>query len=269
MLRSAVARLQRREHEGVGILHDAEAEVRGVLVAFANRQGGVSQPPYDQLNLAAESGDRRADVTENRRRVAAIAGFDPAAMVLSQPVHGTNVATVLRSGRYEDVHADGLMTSAPGRVLSLLTADCAAVVLASDTAVAILHGGWRGLAGGIVESGVASVGPVWRAWVGPAIRECCYEVGDDVLDAFRARGLPTGVRRVDLPSAAEAALRAAGVEQVVVADTCTGCDPDYFSYRREHLTGRQGAFVSILRGPGTASSVSTAPNAKAVLEPRL
>lgn len=243
-VRSATG-LEYREHDGVGVLMDGEAEARGVMVAFANRRGGVSRPPYDELNLAAQGGDRAADAFENRRRVGTVAGFDPAAIVLGRPVHGADVAHVVAGGARSSAVADGLTAAVPGVVLGLLTADCAAVVLAGDHRVAILHAGWRGLASGIVETGVAAVGPVWKAWVGPAIRDCCYEVGPEVVDAFRARGLPAGAGRVDVARAAEVALRSAGVAHVVVVDTCTGCDPDYFSYRHDRVTGRQGAFVSI------------------------
>jgi len=240
------ATLEHREHDGVRVLIDADARERGVLVAFGDRRGGVSRPPFDELNLNLEGGDRVADAVENRRRVAAAAGFDPGSILLFRPVHGVALETVVAGQIEDDRAADGMLTTAPGMVLGLLTADCAPVVLAGEGSVAILHGGWRGLAGGIVAAGVDAVGPVWRAWVGPAIRECCYEVGDEVVSAFRVKGLPTGSGRVDIARAAEAALHAAGVLHVLVADVCTACDRDYFSYRRDGLTGRQGAFVSIL-----------------------
>lgn len=246
--RSGATPLEDREHEGVRVLTDADAREHGVLVAFGNRRGGVSRPPFDELNLNTEGGDCVADAAENRRRIAKTAGFDPSALVLFRPVHGIHLETVVAGQTEDDRAADGLVTAAPGRVLGLLTADCAAVVVAGERSVAILHAGWRGLAAGIVAAGVEAVGPVWRAWVGPAIRDCCYEVGDEVLAAFRARNLPVHAGRVDIAEAAEAALRSAGVEDVLVADTCTGCDRDYFSYRRDGLTGRQGAFVSILDG---------------------
>ena len=243
---SRPAALEHREHGGVRVLTDADARERGVLVAFGDRRGGVSRPPFDELNLNMEGGDRVADAVENRRRVAAAAGFDPGAILLFRPVHGIALETVVAGQIEDDRAADGMVTAAPGMVLGLLTADCAAVVLAGERSVAILHGGWRGLADGIVAAGVDAVGPVWRAWVGPAIRDCCYEVGDEVVSAFRAKGLPVGSGRVDIARAAEVALRSAGVEHVIVADVCTACDRDYFSYRRDGVTGRQGAFVSIL-----------------------
>ena len=111
----------------------------------------------------------------------------------------------------------------------------------------MVHAGWRGLVAGAIEAGIDAVGPVAGAWVGPAIHSCCYEVSDDVLEAFRARGLPTaGEDRVDPGRAADFALRRAGVEEVVATDECTSCDRRYFSYRRDGLTGRQGSFITLI-----------------------
>ena len=91
-------------------------------------------------------------------------------------------------------------------------------------------------------------GPVRRAWVGPSIRSCCYEVGPEVIDAFTAAGLPVADdRHVDIPEAAAAALRALGVHDIAVSEVCTGCDPSWFSHRREGTTGRNGAFAALRR----------------------
>lgn len=234
------------ERAPVRVTIDEEARDRGLLVAFSDREGGVSQWPYDSLNLAVRVGDDRGAVAENRGRVAAVAGFDLGSLTLARQVHGTLVVTVDDPGSVAGGEADGLITDRPGVVLGLLTADCAAVVLAGEERVAVLHAGWRGLAEGIVGEGVAAVGRVWKAWVGPAIRDCCYEVGPEVIHAFRYRSLPVGNRRVDIAEAARAALSEAGVSRVSVSGVCTSCNDRYFSYRRDALTGRQGAFVSRL-----------------------
>jgi purine-nucleoside/S-methyl-5'-thioadenosine phosphorylase / adenosine deaminase len=110
----------------------------------------------------------------------------------------------------------------------------------------MVHAGWRGLVAGAIEAGVAAVGPVTRAWVGPSIHACCYEVSTEVLDAFAAAGLPrAGDDRVDPGRAATFALRRAGVHAIAATDECTSCDRRYFSYRRDGLTGRQGSFVML------------------------
>jgi polyphenol oxidase len=173
-------------------------------------------------------------------------GFEVADLVLARQVHGGDLLDVPRGSSGVLGRADGLVTRMPGPVLGLLTADCAPIVVAGDASVAVLHGGWRGLVAGIVERGVAAVDRAQRAWVGPTIRACCYDVGPEVVDAFRRRGLPvSGGRRVDPARAAAAVLEKAGIE-VAVSDVCTACDPSYFSYRRDGTTGRQGAFAALL-----------------------
>jgi hypothetical protein len=133
--------------------------------------------------------------------------------------------------------------------LLALAADCLPIALARanghEPGLAVLHAGWRGLLGGIASAGVEALGggPVAAA-VGPGIGPCCYDVGEEVATPFRlAFGLDV-VRdgKLDLWSAAERALREAGVARVDRVDLCTACDPErFFSHRRDRgLTGRQG-----------------------------
>lgn len=240
-------RLDEHHTDGVLWYGDDAARDCGVLVAFTARVGGVSRSPYDTLNLAVRVGDERADVTENRRRAAAAVGFDGERLALAIQVHAADVLDVDAGDAGVLGEADGLFTAAPGPVLAILAADCAPVVLWGERGVAILHAGWRGLVAGVVGKGVERVGEVRAAWVGPAIHACCYEVGPEVAGAFRSAGLPVpDASHVDPGRAAGAALRAAGVEEVVVSDVCTSCDPRFFSYRRDGVTGRHGAFVSLL-----------------------
>jgi YfiH family protein len=240
-------RLERRDHDGVGVLWDPAARATGLLVAFCDRRGGVSSAPFASLNLSARLGDEPDNVAENRRRAARAAGFDHSALVLTRQVHGTRVREAATQSSGVLGEADGLVARAPGPVLGMLTADCAPVVVAGAGGVAILHAGWRGLVAGVIDRGVAAVAPARAAWIGPAIRSCCYRVGRDVLDGFQAAGLPVeGRGRVDPAAAAEAALRRAGVESVASWRRCTSCSPDFFSYRRDGRTGRQGAFAGLL-----------------------
>jgi YfiH family protein len=231
---------------GIPMEVDEGAGRHGVLVAFTGRRGGVSEPPYDTLNLAARVGDDGAAVEENRRRVAAALGYAPEALALARQVHGAEVLTVERQSGVVGT-GDGLVTASTGAVLGLLTADCAPVVLLGRR-LAVAHAGWRGLAAGIVARAVAAAAPVRAAWVGPSIRSCCYEVGPEVIDAFRAAGLPVaGDRHVDVAEAAGAAVRAAGAGAVTVSATCTSCDPGWFSHRRDGTTGRNGALAALRR----------------------
>lgn len=213
-------------------------------VAFSDRNGGTSAPPYDSLNLAARVGDDPHRVDDNRVRVAEAAGFDPERLRLARQVHGAEVLDVSSRDPVVAGEADVITTSEGGLVIGILTADCTPVVVVGARRVSIAHAGWRGLVAGAVEAAVAAVGDADAAWVGPSIHACCYEVGPEVVDAFRRRGLPVaGADRVDPGRAATFALHRAGVDRVVASIDCTSCDPRYFSYRRDGTTGRQGAFV--------------------------
>jgi YfiH family protein len=225
---------------------DGGARERGVLVGFTARLGGVSKAPYDTLNLAVRVGDERADVVENRRRAGAAVGFDSERLTLAIQVHGADVVDADPDDHGVLGEADGLAATAPGPVLGILAADCAAVALWGSRGIAIVHAGWRGLVAGVIAKGVERIGDVHAAWVGPSIHACCYEVGPQVVEAFRDAGLPAaGESRVDPGRAACAALRDAGVEHLVMSDACTSCDGRFFSYRRDGVTGRHGAFISL------------------------
>ncbi|HZO61472.1 MAG TPA: polyphenol oxidase family protein [Gaiellaceae bacterium] len=220
-------------------------------VAFSTRRGGVSGTPFDTLNLGRLTGDDPANVAENRRRLCGELGTEPELLRYGKQVHG---ATVRRAdGQGEP--GDGLWTDAPGEPLLVFTADCLPIALARANggapAVAALHAGWRGLLAGIVGAAVAALGGGrLAAAIGPGIGPCCYEVGDEVAAPYRERFGADVVRdgRLDLWSAAERALRAAGVADVHRTDLCTACRPElFFSHRRdEGRTGRQG-MVALVR----------------------
>ena len=226
-------------------------------VAFTNREGGVSTGPYAALNLGALTDDAPANVYENRRRALGAIGADPATAAMAYQVHGAEVVRPEPLGvvaEAERPRCDGLWTDEPDRGLMLLTADCLPIALArvdgARPAVAILHAGWRGLLAGIPSAGVLALGGgIVAAMIGPGIGPCCYEVGDEVADPFRAAFGPGLVRdgRLDLWSAAERALRAAGCVRVDRADVCTACNPAlFFSHRRDRgVTGRQGVVARV------------------------
>jgi YfiH family protein len=228
----------------------------GVRVVFSTRDGGVSEGAFRSLNLGLLTDDDPSNVVENRTRLCAALGADPAAGTMAYQVHGANVVHAEPLGlaapgtRYPA--CDGLVTRDPGRALMLVTADCLPIALAraDGKRLGVLHAGWRGLLAGIVEAGVAALGEgEIRAAIGPGIGACCYEVGEEVAVPFRARFGDKIVRdrRLDLPGAAEHALREAGVADVERSQHCTACEPDlFFSHRRdEGRTGRQGVLAVI------------------------
>ncbi len=213
------------------------------VVAFSSRQGGVSEGRYASLNLGLLTADEPERVEENRRLLCEQAGADADRLALNRQVHGTLVRRAEPGDRGE--HADGLWTDEPRVPMVAMSADCLPVAIARANvdapALAILHVGWRGLADGVIASGVAALGGGrLAAAIGPGIGPCCYEVGAEVAARFDA-DLLRG-RNLDLWAAAERALRAAGVADVERTDICTACNPDlYFSHRRDDGdTGRQG-----------------------------
>ena len=159
-------------------------------------------------------------------------------------------------GGSRGVEGDALWTDEPGVPVAVLTADCLPIALArangDEPALAVVHAGWRGLLGGVVENAVAALGGSAVAIVGPAIGPCCYEVGDDVAEPYRARfgaGVLRG-RNLDLWQAAELALVGAGCTRIERLDLCTSCRADlFFSYRRDgERTGRQGVIGLVASG---------------------
>jgi YfiH family protein len=241
--------LESISRNGVPVVTDVAARKRGWLVGFSSRRGGVSAPPYDTLNLAARGGDRPQDVVENRDRAAIALGFAPHALALARQVHSAGLLEVIAGQAGVLGEADVLVAREPGPVLGILTADCAPVLMMGEGGIAVAHAGWRGLVAGAIEKAVDAIGPVAAAWIGPCIHACCYEVGPEVIAAFRAAGLPVAAAgRVDPEQASAFALARAEVEHVAVAGVCTSCSPDYFSYRRDGVTGRQGAFLAAAEG---------------------
>jgi len=217
-------------------------------VAFSTRQGGVSEGPYESLNLGILTDDERARVERNRELLADAAGLDTAAIAMGWQVHGTDLkewflkgSDPFRNGELEKV--DGHVTSRDDLALLVLVADCLPVALAGGGQVAMVHCGWRGLAGGILANAVARFDEPPAAAVGPGIGPCCYEVGDEVREQFDAR-FADG-RMLDLRAIADDLLRSAGVERIEHVDLCTSCREDlFFSHRRDSgMTGRQGGLV--------------------------
>jgi polyphenol oxidase len=244
-----------RERDGIRWL---EAELPGARAAFTTRIGGVSEAPFVSLNLGILTGDRESSVRANRARVAAALGIPGDRVLIGRQVHGTDVLVrdappepnpyATAAGPPPEV--DGQATPRSGLAPLVFVADCLPVALWGSGGVAMVHCGWRGLAGGVVERGVGAVSATAAA-IGPGIGRCCYEVSAEVVDAFShlGDGVAEG-RMLDLAEVARRSLERAGVEEIESAGLCTACDADlFFSHRRDHgRTGRQGGFVWIEDG---------------------
>jgi YfiH family protein len=222
-------------------------------VAFTTRVGGVSEGPFASLNLGRLTADTAENVAENRRRALAEIDADPARLTMNRQHHSATVRAA-RAGELGEP-GDGLWTEEAGLPLLALAADCLPIALArtddrTPPRIAVLHAGWRGLLAGIVEAGVAALADGrLAAAVGPAIGPCCYEVGEEVAAPYRERFGDDVLRgrNLDLWTAAERALRRAGVEDVERVDLCTSCQPElFFSHRRDAgVTGRQGVVAVV------------------------
>jgi polyphenol oxidase len=228
---------------GGAVYVSPDPEPEGARVFFFTRLGGVSAPPYDELNVSIKVRDDPEAVGENIGMIREAMGGRPSAWV--KQVAGDGVARVSEGGFAGE--ADALITSEEDLCLNVAVADCVPVALVGEDEVSMVHSGWRGTLSGI--SGKAAdlmTGDVKRAHLGPCIRGCCYDVSPELADAF-AREFGSDVvsgRRLSLPDAIRVDLERAGVE-VVDLGLCTGCRPDlFFSHRKQKpLTGRSLASV--------------------------
>jgi hypothetical protein len=255
----------RKETDGVVWYAFEELECSGVTHAFFTRLGGASAPPFDALNLGHTVGDDLAAVEENHDRAFAALDVRREQVVSPYQVHGTHVRLVgqAHTGTTQPA-TDGLLTTASGVALLLRFADCVPILLfdAKRRAVALVHSGWKGTVGNIAEVAVRAfvrragsrTEDVW-AGIGPAIGPCCYEVGQEMVQAV-SRIEPQGAGAfqqrndrsyLDLPGLVQAQLAAAGVNEIAMSGVCTACHTEeWFSHRAEKgRTGRFGALAML------------------------
>ncbi len=244
--RRSPTRSPRSPTSSIGIVTVAviELELNGATVLFTGRAGGVSEAPYETLNLGPGTADDPALVRENVRRAA---GGLPVARL--RQVHGVSVHTAASADAEAELReGDGLVTTGRDLALAALTADCLPVAIATPAAIGIVHAGWRGLANGVIEAGVKALraldasGSI-AAVIGPGAGACCYQVNADVAGLFPDDATASGT--VDLKSAARRRLLAAGAETARDVGRCTICEPElFFSHRRSGpVTGRQAGLI--------------------------
>lgn len=240
---------------------------------FTTRIGGVSKGIYESLNLSFTRGDEDAAVRENFRRLAGAMKTDVSKFVFTDQTHTTNVRRVtaedagkgiVKERDYTDI--DGLITNEPGLVLSTFYADCVPLYFVDPVhrAIGMSHSGWKGTVG---KMGAATITAMKREFgteakdlvcaIGPSICQDCYEVSEDVADAFKEAfpghadeillNKKNGKYQLDLWGANEIVLTEAGVlkENIAVTNICTCCNPDLlFSHRASHgKRGNLGAFI--------------------------
>jgi YfiH family protein len=226
------------------------------------RSNGMSDVPFQSLNFGDHVGDKAAKVKLNRDllRNALPGGVDPRWL---RQIHGVDVVAAHTVPEGCVPTADASWTDLPGMAIAVMTADCLPIVLAGIRGdwVAVVHAGWRGLAAGVIEATLAAVpggcGEA-RAWLGPAIGPCCFEVGAEVRQTFIERfgamaaasfvstGSP-GKYLADLAGLAAIRLQELGIAGLSNSDRCTVCQAeDFFSHRRDGVTGRMATVAMIL-----------------------
>jgi len=223
------------------------------VFGMSGKQGGVGTSPFG-MNISYNVGDSEERVRANRKQFFGSLGVTEGQLAIPGQVHGTEVMIVDRPGAYEA--CDALLTAERGLCLCVTVADCVPVILVDTNKhlVCSVHAGWRGTAGGIVGKAVGVMTQAFHsrptdivAYLGPAARDCCYAVGEDVAARFPAS---TVIRRdgevfVDLYTANALQLELAGVPavQIETSPLCTICNSDLLhSYRRDRTgSGRMMA----------------------------
>jgi polyphenol oxidase len=227
----------------------------GFVHGFPERTGGVSTGARTSLNLGKRWGDGPEVVEENRRLLAAHAGYDPADLQATRHVHGTAVWAV-GEPLAADAEFDGLVCDRPGPVIGAFAADCVPILFADPEArvIGACHAGWRGTVNGVAATTIARMTELGaqpariRVALGPSIGPCCFEVGPEVVAEFTAAfgNVPALVvqgphkAHIDLRVALRTSLERAGVAHDHIDDQppCTKCEPDrFFSYRRDGKDG--------------------------------
>jgi YfiH family protein len=229
----------------------------GVLGMFTSRAGGVSASPYDTLNMGGSVGDEASAVAANRRRVAQACGFQAEQLSFMHQVHGSAVSYMTAAPPEQPPEVDAMLTGVPGRVLVVLVADCAPVLLADPEAriVGAAHAGREGTAAGVITELVTAMSAAGadparvHAVIGPHICGGCYEVpaplrarvADKVPEA--ACVTRAGTPGIDIGAGIAAQLARAGVRTVAADPRCTAETPGLYSYRRDGRTGRFAGLV--------------------------
>ncbi|MBU0455753.1 MAG: peptidoglycan editing factor PgeF [Pseudomonadota bacterium] len=213
------------------------------------REGGVSQPPYDSLNVGIHVEDDLNAVQQNRSLITQHAELPSEPVWLTQ----LNENKVVQADAPETREADGAYTNKSRIVCCIMTADCLPVFICDQegTEIAVLHGGWHGLASGVIANGLQFFHAKKQellVWLGPTISQKHFEVGEEVRDCFlkldsklhtEFQPSKPGHFFADLSGIATHLLYEEGITQVFDSKQCTYAHPElFYSYRKDGITGR-------------------------------
>lgn len=237
----------------------------GVAHAITTRHGGLSEPPFDTLNLAYHVGDSDVAVRANRLLAAKALGVDAKGLVFMNQVHGNEVVCISAPPE-APLACDALITDTPGLTLGIMVADCVPLIFydPQNRAIGVAHAGWKGTLLQIAAQTVHQMAQAFKSrpekllvGIGPCIGGDCYEVDEKVADPWQ-RELPEAFYpalkkhgkdrwRLDLQRANRLMLQETGVpdRQIETMALCTHCEPSLYSYRRDQKTGRFAGLISL------------------------
>ena len=240
-----------------------------MVICFTGSAGGSSNSQYRSLNLAYHVGDKKINVDSNRKLILQRLGLGRSRNIYSaKQVHGDSIIVIDEkfSGKPSDtIEADCLVTSMPGTPVMVMGADCNLILIADTKKriVAAVHAGWKGTLAGILEKTISFLKEKYLSrprdlsiYFGPCIRKCCYRIDEDMLERFMAKyGNSDFYYReaeeifLDLVKLNKLQLQYSGItgERIFDCNKCTFCSGDYFSYRRNRITGRQAGIAAILQ----------------------
>lgn len=228
---------------------------KAVKACFTERAGGKSHAPFDSFNLGLHVGDEERRVLDNR-------------LILSETIQQNQIHwleqvhsnVVVNIDQPYEQKADASFSAQANQVCSVMTADCLPVFFCDErgSQVAVAHAGWRGLCNGVLQNTLTTFkkNPAFMAYLGPAISQNAFEVGDDVRLAFNEQYPQLNINQhfvannvegkwmADLYGIARDILERSGIDHIYGGDRCTFSEKDaFFSYRRDHTTGRMANLI--------------------------
>ena len=229
---------------------------------FSDRWGGVSKPPYDELNIALHVGDNPIDVLKNREILAKKFDFYIDNLIYMDQTHSNNIQIINDTFTNKIENCDGIITNKPNIPLMVMVADCIPILLydRAKKVIGAVHAGRNGTFKSISKKAVTIMKEKFDSnpedivvSLGASIKDCCYEVGEDLANvAMKSFGKKYVVKRddnfyLDLQTLNLDQLKSVGVkeENIEISPVCTCCDKNYFSYRRDGVTGRFAGVIKL------------------------
>lgn len=242
-----------------------------IVAGFSTRNGGVSRPPYNSLNLGLGTADQPTNIEGNRTSFVRAFDLSPHQLLTAKQVHGDDILLIDEANpdlsHFLSVEVDAIVTNQPEIMIGVLTADCFPLLIWHEKkkVIAAIHAGWRGAANGIIAKVIETIHTHFdcpnaglQAAIGPGIGAHNYEVDRPVRDAFRqgtgfwkeiSKETSLGHWQLDIPLSCRLQLEQSGIkpQNIETAKECTCCHPElFFSHRRDNgVTGRQISFLKI------------------------